>query len=45
VVPSRQDDADLPPDLGRVIEAWHHLPQAIKAGILALVKASGGARG
>jgi hypothetical protein len=29
------------PDLGSVIEAWPQLPEAIKAGILAMVKAAG----
>jgi hypothetical protein len=35
----------IPDDLARVIDAWNHLPEAIKAGILALVNATGGARG
>ncbi len=33
---------DLPPDLARVVDAWDRLPEAIKAGILALVQAAGG---
>jgi hypothetical protein len=32
----------LPPDLARVVAAWDRLPEAIKAGILALVQAAGG---
>ena len=31
---------DIPQELGRVIEAWDQLPEAVKAGILAMVKAS-----
>lgn len=38
-------DAGIPAELRLVIEAWDSLPAAIKAGILALVEASGGARG
>jgi hypothetical protein len=30
----------LPPDLAAVIEAWDRLPEAIRAGIVAMVKAS-----
>jgi len=30
------------PDLAEVVEAWDHLPEAIKAGILAMVQALGG---
>jgi hypothetical protein len=30
------------PDLTSVVEAWPTLPEAIKAGILAMVRASGG---
>ena len=32
---------DFPPDLARVVAAWDHLPDAIKAGILAFVEAGG----
>ncbi len=45
VVPSPPDTpaaCDLPPDLALVIDAWGKLPQAIRAGILALVKAASG---
>jgi hypothetical protein len=31
---------DLPEDLRKVIEAWDSLPKAVKAGILAMVKAA-----
>ena len=30
----------LPPDLADVVTAWPDLPQAIKAGIVAMVKAA-----
>jgi hypothetical protein len=32
----------IPPDLARVVAAWDRLPEAIKAGVLALVQAAGG---
>jgi hypothetical protein len=32
------------PDLGAVVKAWPTLPEAVKAGILAMVKASGQGR-
>jgi len=35
-------DAEIPPDLQALIDAWPSLPEAIKAGILAMVKAAGG---
>jgi hypothetical protein len=31
----------IDPDLQRVIDAWPNLPEAVKAGIVAMVKASG----
>ncbi|NNJ24652.1 hypothetical protein [Alienimonas chondri] len=33
---------DLPADVRRVVEAWPSLPPAIRAGVLAMVEASGG---
>ncbi len=30
----------IPPELARVLEAWPSLPEAVKAGILAMVRAS-----
>jgi hypothetical protein len=42
LVPSSTDGysvAPCPPDLARVVDAWGQLPDAIKAGILALVDA------
>ncbi len=33
----------MPRDLAEVVTAWHHLPEAVKAGILAMVRASSGA--
>jgi hypothetical protein len=43
----KQDDkqphtaAPLPPDLVAIIDAWETLPEALKAGIVAMVKAAG----
>ena len=34
----------LPSDLARVVKAWPELPEAIKAGVLAMVKAATGDR-
>ncbi|MCH7685408.1 MAG: hypothetical protein IH899_01785 [Planctomycetes bacterium] len=34
----------MDPDLRAVIEAWPELPDAVKAGILAMVRAAGGER-
>jgi hypothetical protein len=31
---------DIPEDLRTVIDAWEHLPKAVKAGIVAMVKAA-----
>jgi len=28
-----QNTAEMPPDLGRVVAAWSHIPEAVKAGI------------
>jgi hypothetical protein len=36
---------DLPPDLARVVNAWPRLPEAIKACVLAMIQAMGGANG
>lgn len=33
---------NLPPDLAEVVEAWDRLPEAIKAGIVAIVTAARG---
>jgi hypothetical protein len=30
----------LPPDLALVVERWEQLPEAVRAGIVAMVKAS-----
>jgi hypothetical protein len=35
----------FPPDLARVVAAWDRLPEAIKAGVLALVQVAGGSGG
>jgi hypothetical protein len=45
LVPSLSDyapGADIPSDLADVVAAWPDLPDAIKAGVLALVRASTG---
>jgi hypothetical protein len=34
------DTCHLPPDLAAVVAAWPTLPEAIRAGIVALVKAA-----
>jgi hypothetical protein len=36
------DTCQVDPDLGDVVAAWPNLPEAIKAGILATVKAASG---
>jgi hypothetical protein len=38
---SADSGTHFPPDLARVVAAWDRLPEAIKAGILALVQAGG----
>ncbi len=43
-VPS-SPEPQFPPDLARVVAAWDRLPEAIKAGVLALVQAAGGPNG
>lgn len=35
-----QAEAIAPDDLGEVIAAWEHIPAAVKAGIVAMVRAS-----
>jgi hypothetical protein len=43
LVPSVSDSVsgtDLPPDLADVVAAWPDLPDAIKAGVIALVRAA-----
>jgi len=35
-----QDTPEMPPDLAQVVAAWAHLPEAVKAGILAIVRTS-----
>src|SRR5271166_3787559 len=37
------DTCKTDPDLAAVVAAWPHLPEAIKAGIVAMVKAAEGA--
>ena len=39
---SCQPDVTTGPDLAAVVEAWPDLPEAIKAGIVAMVKAASG---
>ena len=37
------DSSPIDPDLQSIIERWHDLSEPIKAGILAMVQAAGGA--
>ena len=37
---ARPQAAQMAPDLAEIVDAWPELPEAIKAGILAMVKAS-----
>jgi len=37
--PQHVQAQELPPDLREIVRAWPKLPQAIRAGILAMVKA------
>jgi hypothetical protein len=39
--PGAISSPDLPPDLARLVAVWNRLPDAIKAGVLALVQAAG----
>jgi hypothetical protein len=43
--PGAVSGPQFPPDLARVVAAWNRLPEAIKAGVLALVQAAGGPNG
>lgn len=43
--PSGAISCPFPPDLARVAAVWDDLPQAIKAGVLALVQAAAGPGG
>ena len=36
----RPQAAQMAPDLAKIVDAWPELPEAIRAGILAVVKAS-----
>jgi hypothetical protein len=36
------ENEDLPPDLAIVVQQWPKLPEQIKAGILAMVRAGAG---
>jgi hypothetical protein len=40
----RQRAASNDPDLAAVIDAWDRLPEAVRAGIVAMVRAAGGGR-
>jgi hypothetical protein len=45
VVPTVRPGQRLSPELADVMAAWDSLPEAIKAGVLALVRAAGGPNG
>jgi len=32
----------IPPEVAELAAAWHRLPHAVRAGIVAMVRASGG---
>jgi hypothetical protein len=34
--------AEIPPDLAQIAAAWQHVPEAVRAGVLAMVTASRG---
>ena len=34
--------AEMPPDLAQIAAAWQHVPEAVRAGVLAMVTASRG---
>ena len=36
--PMRPQAAQMAPDLAEIVDAWPELPEAIKAGILAMIK-------
>jgi hypothetical protein len=38
------DTRQTDPDLAAVIDAWDRLPEAVKAGIVAMVRAAGSGR-
>jgi hypothetical protein len=42
---SRPDTVPLAPDLAAVVSAWPTLPEPIRAGILAMVRAASGEGG
>ena len=42
--PLATDTCQTDPDLAAVIAAWDRLPEAVRAGIVAMVRAAGGAR-
>jgi len=37
------ENTPIDPDLAAVVDAWPKLPEAIRAGILAMIRAAGGA--
>jgi len=41
--PATEDLPPVAPDLAALIDAWPTLPAALKAGIVAMVQAAGGA--
>ena len=44
IMPGVETQSQLPQDLRQVVEGWDALPEAVKAGIVAMVKAARGAK-
>jgi hypothetical protein len=43
--PKETSEAAVDPDLAAVVDAWPNLPDAVRVGIVAMVKASAGSKG
>ena len=39
---SLTDPEEIPPEVAELASVWHRLPVAVRAGIVAMVRASGG---
>jgi hypothetical protein len=40
--PETDSGPEFPPDLSLVVDAWDHLPEVIKAGIIAMIQVARG---